>query len=144
VLGTEAQAEGGGLGTLPGGLAVKHGRGWLATAFVVGCVLLGTFLSLAIVVGFARRNPFGLADLVRPPYVPVLDMVGVAATAVAGALLGALAAILVLRRIQGGFDCPLCGTTNPSDAIVCTACGERFRDEAPLPPPSLREPGRSR
>jgi hypothetical protein len=113
-----------------------RGRGWLAAAFVAAFVVLGTFLSVAIVVGFARRDPFGIVDLVRPPYVPVLDMIGVTAVAVSGAVLGALAAVLVLRRIRGGFDCPRCGTTNTPDAFACAACGERFRDDAPPPPPS--------
>jgi hypothetical protein len=64
--------------------------------------------------------------------------IGAVGLAVAGALLGALVAVTVLRRRAGGFDCPLCGTRNDEGAAACSACGERFRDDA-APRSEMRE-----
>ena len=40
------------------------------------------------------------------------------------------------------FECPMCGTSLPADAISCTSCGVEFEAPAPkevLPPPIAKE-----
>lgn len=54
------------------------------------------------------------------------------------------------REVQEVFDCPMCGTSLPADAVVCTNCGVEFEAPPPpfeeeIPPPPARiaeeEPG---
>ena len=89
-----------------------------AALTVVMCFLLGSTIGFLLVISLRSEEGLMREMLLKP-------LSFLAATG-AGAMVGGLIGVVLVRIGQTGLECPRCGTLNQVNAPACSACGFTF------------------